>query len=494
MRSTFATLETARRALYAQQAALQTTAHNIANANTPGYSRQRVNLTTTAPYPAPGLHNGVSPGQIGTGVQAETVQRVRRDFLDVQYRQENTKYGYWQTRSEALSKMENILNEPSENGLSKAFDRFWQSLQDLANNPENDGARSVVRQRGMALANTFHYLSNSLSQIRADLQKQIDVTVKQVNSLARQINSLNQQISQIEPHGYLANDLYDKRDLLVDQLSELVTVKVTSVGSGGESLAIAEGRYTIDIVDAQGNTYTLVNGRTLNFSELSVSYNGTDGAAQYDIGGISVKDSISGKLQGLKDSYNEVYPDMLRDLDVLAHDFAVAFNSIHEQGYGLDGNSGYQFFQLPVDANGKPKVGGAAKNITVSGDVDKLDHIAASADGTAGDNGNALKLADVITGSVNLNPNLDITVKNFKDYYEGVIGGMAVDAQEAERLADNSLTLKQSAQKRRESVSGVSLDEEMTHIIQFQHAYNAAARMVTVVDEMLNRIINRMGI
>src|SRR5690625_766012 len=148
---TFQGLELARKALFAQQGALYTTGHNIANVNTAGYSRQRVNFETTTPFPVPSRIQPNIAGQIGTGVKIGTVQRVRDQFLDFQYRSENSRLGYWEAKQEALSRMENLLNEPSEIGLSNIMDRFWQSLEELANHPENSGARSVVAERGLAL-------------------------------------------------------------------------------------------------------------------------------------------------------------------------------------------------------------------------------------------------------------------------------------------------------------------------------------------------------
>lgn len=272
MVSTFHGLESARRGMTTQQYALQVTGQNIANANTPGYSRQRVNFTQTESYPAPAMNRPQIPGQMGTGVEAGSIQRVRESFLDVQFRGENTKSGYWGARSEALEKMEDIMNEPSDNGLSKTLDQFWQSLQDLAVNPEDDGARSVVRQRGVAVAETFNYLSTSLSTIRDDIKSQVDISVKEINSIAEQINNINQQISEIEPHGYLPNDLYDERDQLVDRLSQLVNVKVTKTSSSTTASPIAEGKYTIEITDASGASLgTLVDGNSspLSFKSLS---------------------------------------------------------------------------------------------------------------------------------------------------------------------------------------------------------------------------------
>ncbi|MDF2534992.1 MAG: flagellar hook-associated protein FlgK, partial [Bacillales bacterium] len=254
MRSTFFGLETARRGMTTQQTALYVTGHNISNANTEGYTRQRVNFTTTDPYPPASMNRPQMAGQMGTGVQAGTIQRVREGFLDLQFRGESNKFNYYSTKADALEKMEEIMNEPSDQGLSKTLDRFWQALQDLSVNPQNTGARAVVRQRGVAVSETFNYLSNSLEQIKKDFTSQTEVGVKEVNSLLSQINELNKQISDVEPHGYLPNDLYDQRDNLIDKLSSFVNIKVTYQSAGGNSVSIAEGVAQIDLMDASGTT------------------------------------------------------------------------------------------------------------------------------------------------------------------------------------------------------------------------------------------------
>ncbi|WLD92975.1 flagellar hook-associated protein FlgK [Alkalihalobacillus sp. AL-G] len=501
--STFHGLETAVRGLRTHQSALRTTGHNIANANTPGYSRQRVNFSQTGAFPAPGRNRPEIPGQIGTGVEAGTIQRIREGFLDIQFRGETTKSGYWTARSEALHKMEEIMNEPSDFGLAKTMDRFWQSLQDLAANPEGS-ARSVVRQRGIALADTFGYLSTSLSSVKNDLENQTMITVKTINSIASQINDINKQISEIEPHGYLPNDLYDQRDLLVDKLSEYVNVKVTPVANGGHSLQVAEGKYTIDIVDDAGNSIgTLVDGANLTADTISIKDTDADGAFdQYAIGASAgnIGNFASGKLKGLIESYGYEdtsgkktgdYIEMLASLDEMAYRFAKAFNDQHQQGTDLNGNAGGNFFSFTSPVSGTDFAGAASMmklDSAITG-PNGLDKIAASGDGFAGDGSNALALADVKDQSLTFTSG-DTSVQLF---YEGVIGEMAVDAQQSNRLMDNASTLKQSVEARRQSVSGVSLDEEMAKMVQFQHAYNAAARNITTIDEMLDRIINGMG-
>lgn len=264
MSSTFSGLEVAKRALHTQQAALYTTGHNIANANTEGYTRQRVNMSPTSPpYPPASRNRPEIPGQVGSGVEAGSIERIRDSFIDKQFRQENTKVGFYETKADMMSKMEAILNEPSEAGLSEIMDQFWKSLQDLSVHPEDSGARSVVKERGIAVANAFNYINDSLQQVRSNLKNEIGVDNKAVNSLIDQINQLNGQIAKIEPHGYVANDLYDERDRLVDQLSEYVDINVDYRESSGQPSPIAQGIATISLhsTDHKGDPILLVNGK-----------------------------------------------------------------------------------------------------------------------------------------------------------------------------------------------------------------------------------------
>lgn len=356
-------LETAKRGLSTQQSALYTTGHNIANANTEGFSRQRANMETTTPYPSIGMNRPQIPGQIGTGVQIGSIQRIRDQFIDTQYRQENNNFGYWESRAEAISQMEEVLNEPSEQGLSKAMDQFWQSLQDLSVNPENKAARDVVVQRGVSVSETFNYISNSINKIKDNLGNEIGVSLQTVNSTLSQIADINRQIQEVEPNGYLPNDLYDKRDLLLDQLSLYIDVKTSYTSSGGQSLSMAEGVVNLSIADGSGGSIELVKGKEnlelrvdpsnplaatsterltpigpiTNFKFVQI-VNG----AETPKGSIVVGDLTNGKMKSLVDSFGYgttgegIYPEMLSQLDTLAKNFSDAINKQHKLGYGLD--------------------------------------------------------------------------------------------------------------------------------------------------------------
>ncbi|MFG6114700.1 flagellar hook-associated protein FlgK [Halobacillus sp. MO56] len=527
--STFHGLEVAKRGLFTQQSALHTTGHNIANANTPGYTRQRVNFEQTAPYPPASRNRPEIPGQVGSGVQAGSIERVREQFLDIQFRGEANKAGYWESKADSISKMEEVMNEPSEQGLSKTMDRFWQSLQDLATNPEDAGARSVVRQRGIAVTETFNYLSRSLEGIQKDLENEIDVTVKDANSLLTQIDQLNQQIGNVEPHGYLPNDLYDERDRLIDDLSQLVDIEVNYEMSNGKPDAMAMGQATIQLVNGTEKDM-LVNGKPgqgeSRVYHLNAEIKDVEGRSVGTGFSLSPKDGggdtknldtyhSQGKLLALKEAHGYqnskgesrgMYLDMLADLDKMAYAFATEFNQVHQDGATLkdienntnDENplvSSQPFFtdgssQLPEEGTMNA---GLAGRLDIHTDIkEDTDNIAAAAKGQpyAGDGSNALALAGVKDAEL-----ADLgEATSLKSYYEGVIGKMGVESQEYQRLQNNASTLKESVEQRRQSVSAVSLDEEMTNMIKFQHAYNASARNMTAVDEMLDRVINQMGL
>lgn len=180
MRSTFMGLESSKRGLYTQQSALYTTGHNISNANTLGYTRQRVNMETTPGYPGSGLNTMRTAGHIGTGVQAHSVQRMRDEFTDRQFRQEVNKLGYWQSTTKSISQMEDIMSEPSEFGLNQAFTEFWKSMEDVVDNPKDTAARQVMLSKGQGLAESFNYMDTQLKLIQGNIGNEIDVTTKKL--------------------------------------------------------------------------------------------------------------------------------------------------------------------------------------------------------------------------------------------------------------------------------------------------------------------------
>lgn len=509
MRSTFMGLETSKRGIYTQQSALYTTGHNISNANTLGYSRQRVNMQATSGFPGVGLNTPTMPGFLGTGVEAGSIQRIRDGFVDQQYRGESNKLGYWESRTKAISQMEDVLAEPSTYGLQQSLSDFWQSLQTLATSPENGGARAVVVERGVAVADSFNYINKSLTEIQTNLGKEIGVSTKNINSILKQIGELNKQISEVEPNGYMPNDLYDARDNLLDQLSTLVPIEVSYEKSGGRALDIAEGTVTVKI-KTDGEPITVVNKNS--FSQLTpVGTGGTDTEGNpignmtgfTFTGGPAEQPSLNvnnmqtaGSLKSLVNSYGYqdaagnikgLYPEMLAKLDKMADAFIKEFNKVHAGGEPLPTSEGQPDKEKVENFFEGSGASGIKVVDAIQNDPSRVN--ASSEAGEVGNAENAKKLGDVLFA-----PLEDLEGSSVQSYYAGVIGELGVQGEQAVKMTKNAMTLLGAVSNRRDSISSVSLDEEMTDMIRFQQAYNASARMITVMDETLDKIINGMGV
>lgn len=232
MTSTFHSIETARRSLFTQTAALNTTGHNIANANTEGYTRQRVNMQASLPIEAYGLLKSTVPGQMGTGVEFSSIDRIREMFLDDQYRGENAAFGNWSLQADTLSKLEAIVNEPSDTGIRTVLDNFWKSWSDLSKNPEDPTARKIVVQTAQSLTDAMNYMSTQLNNLERDLTTNIDVKAKEAQGYLTAIADLNKSIYKIEGMGDHANDLRDQRDLMADKLSKIANITVVETEAG----------------------------------------------------------------------------------------------------------------------------------------------------------------------------------------------------------------------------------------------------------------------
>lgn len=487
--STFRGLEMARQALNIQQSALYTTGHNISNANTPGYTRQRVNMEAMPGYPPGSRNSPVMPGQVGSGVTAGSIQRIRNQFLDTQFRSGNASVGYWSERADALGRMENLLNEQSKSGLSGVMDEFWGALQDLGTNPTDYGAKSVVLSRGRNLAETFNYISSSMKTVRSDLKQQAEHSIDSANRMIDQLQELNDQIRKLETHGYSANDLYDKRDAILDELSGIVNIEVTydtsHAPAGNKN---ADGVATVAIVDNDGNALvTLVDGvsgetKTIDQPQY-IDADGFNVVEGISVDGVDILSS-KGSLQGLVHAFGyaeggEVkgdYPEMLDKLDQLAFAIVTSFNELHEEN-----GTSVPFFEDLTE------VRGAASSINVV--LDDPNDLIVSTTGNEGSGDNALRLAEMFTKE---NSHLD--GNSINEFMQSLTGDLGVSSEHALKMLENTATLQHQVNNQRLSVSAVSLDEEMTNMIKFQHAYNAAARGMTAMDELIDTIINRMGL
>ncbi|HEY8392430.1 MAG TPA: flagellar hook-associated protein FlgK [Capillibacterium sp.] len=479
MRSTFGSIETSLRGLRAQQLALETTGHNISNANTPGYSRQVVEMRASAPYTVPTMNRNTIAGQIGTGVTVTQIRRMRDQFVDRRTQYENATLGYWDARQNAFSHIEVIMAEPTdlEKGASVGYylNEFWSALQQLgnANRADNEAVRSVVREKASNLCDTIRGTYRQLVALREDLNAEINVKVGRVNALAAEIAGLNAEIAKVTGVGDQPNDLMDQREVLVGELSNLVSVNIQT-----DDL----NRYTISI-----NGMLLVSGDSFYTMETRIN---TDPSSNknglYDVVWSYNKQEVqftNGALKGLFEMRDEEVRHYMDSLNTFAQTLITEFNNQHRAGYGLDGSHDISFFSGTGAAD-------IALDAAILDPVVGLKRIAASANGEVGNGENALRLAQLI--KEDSFPVLGDTT--LSDYYDSLIAKLGVDAEKAQNTYDNQKTLIGHLKTMQEAVAGVSLDEELANLIKFQNSYNAAARMMTAIDELLDKLINGTGI
>jgi len=524
-------LEIGIRAVRTQRQALHVIGHNIANVNTPGFSRQRAVLATTLPQ-----------GFMGTGVKVESVQRLRDEVIDFYIREENPTLNRWKAKLEVLQGMEILFNEPSDSSIGKILGDFWNSWSDLANNPESGAARANVREQGEALCEAFRSLYQNLKDLQIKIDEEIKTEVEHLNSIIQQIADLNQQIEKIElGKTSQANDLRDKRDLLLDELSQLINFKYQEM---------------------QDNTLRLSVYGQLLVSKATVSpfmtEAGEDGFLE-----IKWKDSgerviiTSGRLKGLLEMRDEVIPGFLAQLNELAAALIDQVNALHRQGIGLDGTNkivGWKDFTGTLDSDGSFEINGVNIQVFAGDDLDAivnrinaeanntgveaskegdrlvlqpyslnpqtvkisadpdgimlnklgilaeffqgtgaedidlddaikqdLSKIAASGNGAPGDNSNALLIFQLKD-----KPVLEGGSSTFSDYYSKIIADLGVETRQISGLKENQETLLEQLENRRQSICGVSLDEETTNIILFQQAYRAAVYFLQIINNMLD--------
>ncbi|MGI5838047.1 MAG: flagellar hook-associated protein FlgK [bacterium] len=473
MHSTFGSLEIGRKALQAQQRALDVTGHNIANANTQGYSRQVVSLETTTPYTQPSLGKANSAGQIGTGVQVDAIIRQRDSFLDAQYRAEMKSLGRWEVRRAAMEEIEVILNELSGYSLGATVEAFREAVQRLSYYPESEDVRTLVIQTAVTVTDTFNHLDRQLADLQMNVDEAVTQQVSQANDMIERLYDLNKQIIAARAAGDNPNDLNDKRDLLLDDLPKIINIQVQEdPKTGGAQVTIGGKR----VVHTYGMAQMAVSGGYPNKVVWA------DNGAEVTFGGL-IKD---GSLKGYQEVRDEVIGHYRSELDALAKQFAAEFNAIHVAGFDLDGNAGIEFFTYTGDEL-------TAETIQVNQAVITDNRLIAAAASPDGGGGNALTLSRWLQGlDDNGQPDEDPLVVN--DYMRQMVARLGIEGEQAQRMVENQDALLMLIENQRSSVSGVDIDEEMTNMIRYQHAYNAAARLVTAIDEMLSTIINGLGL
>lgn len=458
----FQALELGKRALLTHQISLQTVGHNIANVNTPGYRRQRVGIKTTIPEVQ-------TYGSVGTGLKATDVRHIRDLFLGNQFRQNNKSLGQWSYSSKTLSQVEALFNEPGDNTLGKLINDFWGGWASLENGTSEAGTRTNLLSKASNLVTGLHEMVRQLTDLQNSIDRDMVNITAEVNRLSTEIASLNREIERSELGGAMANDLRDRRDLLIDDLSAIIDIN-TSRGENGDMIVYIGAMALID-----GDKAMTIGTETVNDNgtvKHNLVWEGTK---------ISFK-NLNGQIKGLLDSRDKIIPDYLSKLDQIAKALVDSVNALHTTGYGLDNSTGVEFFDSRFTTAATIQI-----NLEVLADVEKI--AAAVEIDSESDNRMALAIY-ALQKQLIMNDN-SITIN---DFYNSLVGTLGVETHEAASFTDNYEILGQQINNARQSVEGVSLDEEMVNLIKFQHAYDAAARVITAADQALDTVINGMGV
>jgi len=464
----------------AQQKAMQVTSHNIANVNTLGYTRQTLVFESNPVLSGSWL-------KLGLGVKAAEVVQSFDRFTTQSIQQRTSSLSEFESKKSALDLLQAIFNEGSGSGLTQSLQEFWNAWQDLSNNPGGILERTILLRKATALSQNFRFLSSQINQMKNEMSANLDVGLQELNGLTKQVAALNERIVAAEAGGTRANDLRDQRNTLIEKISQLTGINTLETENGAVMVKTASG---ITLVDG-------VESFSLARSGEEIYWNGIP----TDIG-----DRLSGgKIGAWLDLRDEILPQYTANLDELAGTLIYQVNQLHFNGYGLDGSTGRTFFTPnPGDdyVTGIPAVSfsGAAGVIALSSDVEGVpQNIAVSgAAGGPGNNENALAILSLQDLPVDIRkwtyergsaPFSQVQPLTLDESYTVLVGDMGLMAQEIDQRRDFEESLINQLNEARDSISGVSLDEEMVNLIKYQHAFEAASKLIAVSDEMLRNLM-----
>lgn len=460
-------LDMGRRSMAANQSALNTTSHNIANKSTEGYSRQRVETHTNPPV-------GDGLQRIGTGSRLSAINRTNNPWLEKQLEREGSNLAFLEGRAGALQRLESTFNEQTIKGLSASMSDFFNGFRELANNPESLTVRTVVRDNASAMVRTFQDMDRQIESVTNELNNVIETGVADVNSYTKEIAKLNEKIQSIEVGGNQANDERDRRDLLVKKLSEKMDITYAEDTKSG-MLNITAGKTGVLVAGtSHNNLKTSVDQHNQANVLFPMSEKGTH---------VNITDQFKrGALGGALELRDGAVSELRFHLSDLAYNIASEVNNAHAEGFDRYNNQGTQFFSLPQD--GTFDLGAWKVSDAVSSDVGR---IAAGAKPDApGDN----TTANVIHSLQFKHVMGDDRTFTFDNFYNSKVGQVGVMNQTAKASLESQKNIHDQLKNVRESVSGVNLDEEAQKMIEFQKSYEASARVIRMADEMFETVLN----
>jgi len=476
MASTFGSINTALTSLYAQRRGLDVTGQNIANANTDGYTRQRVRMQAQTGSLNPGVY--ATTDQVGTGVTVAAVERGRNTYLEERGRTEHANSAYLASQKGAYDQIESVLAEPSDTALQARLHDMWDSWNDVANNWQDPSTRTALIERSKTVAITLNDTHASLSNQFASQNAEMSAYTDQVNNMASSVAEMNHEIVIAQQAGLPANELQDQRDSKIMQLSELVGASAQATPNGAVNVYVGS---TALVEGFNARSLKLIGPTTLD---------GIDSNNQVALQWTDTKENATagGTMGAMLDTMNTIIPGIRDDLDTVAKSIHDTVNAAHTGtpasgsnpavpgGYTMDGTPGTDFF-----------TGTTAATIAVA--ITTPDQVAFSKGDPNDPTTPALdhNVADGLADIGNSTTGPDAT-------YQAMIGRLGVSAQATSRRSDIQDSVRDQVDVSREAESGVNLDEEMTHLLTYQRGYEAASRVLTTIDSMLDQLINRTGL
>lgn len=458
MSGIFGTLNTANKGLIAQQTALHTTSHNISNANTEGYSRQRVDLKADLAY------NFAGVGQLGTGVKMESIVRMVDDYVNKQIRQENGTLERFTTKSEVMGQLEIIFNEPSDTGLNFNLGEMFEAWQELSKNPESLNSKTIVVEKSKTLAETLNHMSNQINNLRDNTIAELEKNVLDFNTTITKLDTLNKQIFNISVKGQVPNDLLDQRDLLLKDLSSITDFEA--------DFSDKFGRVMIKVGGNQVLTENEVNKMLIDNAKPPVI---TIDKGLFNP--LAIKTGqIKGNMEGLKD-----LDDILKGLNDFVKLMAENINGAHINDEHGNPIPGIEPIFVTYDSAG---------NIKVNDEIlkDPSNIIAgATPSSPVGDGSRALEISRL--RNVKLPGGTTI-----EGAYRDIVTKIGISKEHSDNMVSNQEILIEQLVLRRESTSGVSIDEEISNLVKFQKSFDANAKVISVLADMLDTLINRTGV
>jgi flagellar hook-associated protein 1 FlgK len=480
-------LNIGRTGLHASKKALEVTGHNISNANTDGYSRQKVNQTTNVPITKDGLITG-------TGTRVKSITRVHDKFVEKRLRDAQSDGSYYQNRANQLSQVEEVFNEIDNEGLNKILNNFFNSFRDLANQPENETVRSVVRDKAQLVVKDFKRISETLESMSRGIDNKIERDIEDINQELRTVAKLNRRIRELEAIHEETGDLRDQRDLAIKNLSTKLKIH-TYQDERGNYVVTSPGLGTI-VTAAQTQE---LKAYTFGKDDSSNNMDGSVEVFYKDRPGQKVTAKIQkGSLAAVIKVRNNDIKELREKVDEIAYNFMNFVNAVHRKGYvnrkvEMDPNgnpkqfdakgptTGINFFKVPNS------MAGAASQIDLSDAVKSdLGNIStALSPNSPGDNRVAIAISKLQHERV-----MGEGTATMEEYFLKTVGKVGLESGKAKLDSEQSEGLIAQAETIRERISGVSIDEETANMVRYQHAYEASAKVMQTANEMFDTVIS----